>query len=108
MGSFGAGVAGAGVALKSLRDWQQEEARFKQEQETGAANLESTRQRNTLNKDQITELQRQRAAEAEERATTQQYYTDASPGFTPGAQAPAQSSSQPAETAPTEQPMPAS
>src|SRR5258706_11325733 len=103
MGSFGASVGGAGVALKSLRDWQQEEASFKQAQETGAANLESARQRNTLSKDQITELQRQRAAEAEERAATNQYYTDASPGFTPGAQASAPA----AETAPTEQPMPA-
>lgn len=102
MGSLGAGVAGAGVALKSLRDWQQEEARFKQEQDTGAANLEATRQSNTFGKDKITELQRQRVAEAEERAATNQYYTDASPGYVPG-QAPAQ----PAEAAPTEQPMPA-
>lgn len=108
MGNFGAGVAGAGVALKSLRDWQQEEARFRQEQETGAANLEASRQRNTVGKDQINELQRQRSAEAEERAATQQYYRDASSGYGEAAQAQPATPAQPAEVAPTEQPMPAS
>src|SRR5882672_5060783 len=87
MGLSLSGLSYAGHALKSARDYRQEEERFYTEQEGRQADVAAARQRLDIGRDQADQLQRQRAAEAEERGATADYYKAAAPGY-PGFQQP--------------------
>lgn len=75
-----------GVMLKSKREFEQESARFEQESAQSAANLARSgadltyvNQENATRADKLTELERKRAWEAEDRATIQEYVRAVSP-----------------------------
>ena len=89
-------VGQTGVSLKSKRDYEQESARFDTEQSQAAARLAQSgadlthaNQENATRADELTELERKRAGEAEDRGIIMNYIQSVSPppGWKPSAPA---------------------
>lgn len=79
-------VGQTGISLKSKREFEQESARFDTDQAQAAAQLAQSsadltfaNQENATRADKLTELERKRAWEAEDRATVMEYIKGVSP-----------------------------